>query len=263
MANVFNSKVGANSKYTAADDAYANKNGFYIEIFPVHAAGAEPVRFKAFLTQFDDQYSADFSAENVFGRMDAIQVYRGTTRNISLSWDVPSANHNEARENLKKCSRLMSYMYPVYQKLDQDNTSGKVLTSPPLFKVKFANLITNTSKGGSAVKSSAKDAGLLGTIQGFTYSPDLDSGFFTSQETGHDGDLLPQTISLSCNFSVIHDHALGFDQDGKKAEPLFPYGQNDQTGNSGTQTIGGNTNNAVADARDSAVANQSISGEQK
>ena len=116
-------------------------------------------------------------------------------------------------------------MYPVYQSLDPNNTSGKVLTSPPLFRVKFANLITNTSKGDSAMGSSAKDYGLLGTIQGFTYSPDLESGFFTSNDNAHGGDLLPQTISLSCDFSVIHDHELGFDQKGDKAITNFPYGE--------------------------------------
>ena len=69
-------------------------------------------------------------------------------------------------------------------------------------------------------KSSAKDAGLFGTINGFSYSPDLNSGFLTSEE----GDLLPQTISLGCQFTVVHDHALGWDQNGNKAEPNFPYG---------------------------------------
>jgi len=244
MANHFNSKKSSppSSKFQNTDDAYANKNSFYIEILPIHVQKAEPLRFKAFLTQFDDQYSADFSPETVFGRMDAIQVYRGTTRNISLSWDVPSANHFEAKENLKKCSQLMSYMYPVYQSLDPNNTSGKVLTSPPLFRVKFANLITNTSKGDSAMGSSAREYGLLGTIQGFTYSPDLDSGFFTSDDNTTGGSLLPQTISLSCEFSVIHDHELGFDQKGDKAQPNFPYGGVQPTsttpGNPSTNPVG-------------------------
>ena len=272
MANPLPFKTRTKGNHVAHDNAYANNNGFYIEIFPVHAAkkvatssedgdldATSAVRFKAYLTQFDDQYSADFSPESVFGRMDAIQVYRGTTRNISLSWDVPSSNHEEAAENLKKCSRLMSYMYPVYQTLGEQNQSGKILTSPPLFRVKFANLITNTSgDAGGSIGGTAEEHGLLGTIQGFTYSPDLDSGFFTSLETGMKGDLLPQTISLSCEFSVIHDHALGFDSGGKKAQGTFPYGQKDSGPTQNFQSPGTNVNNSVADRKEQADNQKSL-----
>ena len=220
-------KIFGQSILNNVDDAIANKSKFYIEIYPIHAQGGaenKSIKFKAFLTQFDDQYQANFDGEGVFGRMDPIQIYKGTTRSISLSWDVPSMNEKEAKINLKKCSELMSMLYPVYQKLGKGDGQGRVMTAPPLFRIKFANLITNASSLGGA-KSSAKDAGLFGTINGFSYSPDLNSGFLTSEE----GDLLPQTISLGCQFTVVHDHALGWDQNGNKAEPNFPYGSISRT----------------------------------
>ena len=250
MSNYFKSKP--KGIYNNADDSYANNHNFYIEIYPVHVSKTEAsaedssattgIKFKAFLTQFDDQFEASFDGENVFGRMDAIQVYRGTTRRISLSWDVPSGNHTEAITNLRKCSKLMSYMYPVYQSVDPQNPQGRVLTSPPLFRVKFANLITNTANGrGGAVGADASESGLLGTINGFTYTPDLESGFFTDKSNG---DLLPQTISLSCDFVVMHDHPLGWDEQGKKAQPSFPYGQPEDASEQSTRS-GGNDGSEI------------------
>lgn len=239
--------------YVSYDDSEGNLNGFYIEIYPIHAQAAKTsasVTFKAFLKQFDDQYTADFTPQEVFGRMDAIQVYRGTARTITLSWDVPSSSHEEAEENLKKCSKLMSYMYPVYQSLGTNSSSGRVMTAPPLFRIKFANLITNATKG-SAIGVSAKEAGLLGTISGFTYSPDLDSGFFTSKKVGMKGDLLPQTISLSCNFKVIHDHPLGFNESGEKAQSKFPYGQ-DEGDEDGSGNASGGKGQRADEAREAA-----------
>ena len=93
--------------YDPRDDLYANKNSFYIDIF--HVPSGDSVQFKAFVTQFDDQFQSEFGSEEVFGRMDSIQVYKGTTRQIGLGWDVPSASEHEAVENMKKCANFIKF----------------------------------------------------------------------------------------------------------------------------------------------------------
>jgi|MDSZ01.3.fsa_nt_gb hypothetical protein len=208
------------SNYNSADDKLANSKGLFLEIF--HVPSEKSVKFKAFITQFDDQFQTEFAGETVFGRMDPIQVYKGTTRQISLSWDVPSASEFEAQKNLEKCSLLMNMLYPVY------NTTGeqqRVMTAPPIFKLKFANLITNTR--GKTPGGTAKDSGLFGTISGFSYSPDMESGFIEVKDPSSGSNkvtLLPQTISLSCMFTVVHDHPLGWKQNGEQESKLYPYG---------------------------------------
>lgn len=201
-------------------DVKGNKWGHRIEI--QHVPSGEVVRFKAFLSQFDDQYQTEFSQEQVFGRMDSIQAYRGTTRQINLAWDVPSSTIEEAEAHMDKCSTLMTMLYPVYTKA-ATGADGKVMTAPPIFKIKFANLITNTANGTSA--GGVEESGLFGTISGFSYAPDLESGFFNVG----DGKILPQTISLSCLFTVIHTHDLGWENKGKveKANKSYPYGANE------------------------------------
>ena len=207
------------SNYNSADDKLANSKGLFLEIF--HVPSEKSVKFKAFITQFDDQFQTEFAGETVFGRMDPIQVYKGTTRQISLSWDVPSASELEAQKNLEKCSLLMNMLYPVY------NTTGeqqRVMTAPPIFKLKFANLITNTR--GQSTGGTAKDSGLFGTISGFSYTPDMESGFIEVKDRSSGSNkvsLLPQTISLSCVFTVVHDHPLGWKQNGEQETELYPY----------------------------------------
>jgi hypothetical protein len=213
-----------------ASDNLANHSKLYIEL--LHVPSGEKVKFKAFITQFDDQYQTEFSQEQVYGRMDAIQSYRGTTRQINLSWDVPSSTEQEASQHMKRCSKLMNMLYPVYSKVKTDNKSGggKVMSAPPIFKMKFANLITNAQNpsGGSI-----EDSGLFGTISGFSYTPDMESGFF-NVVAGNETRILPQTISLSCTFTVIHTHDLGWEKgssdDGtslRQAVENYPYGVSD------------------------------------
>lgn len=231
------------TNYNSADDKLANSKGLYLEIF--HVPTERSVKFKAFITQFDDQFQTEFAGETVFGRMDPIQVYKGTTRQISLSWDVPSASEYEAQQNLEKCSLLMNMLYPVY------NTTGeqqRIMTAPPIFKIKFANLITNTR--GKAPGGNAKDSGLFGTISGFSYSPDMESGFIEVKERNSSKvTLLPQTISLSCMFTVVHDHPLGWKQTGEQESPLYPYGQGTRT----PSPLGGNLIQGEGEAVDKVI----------
>ena len=230
--SIFKSKQNQGLLNTA-DDLYANKYKYYIELY--HVPSGETVRFKAFLSQFDDQFQSDFAPEQVFGRMDSIQVYKGTTRQISLSWDVPSASEFEAVENIKKCSKLMNMLYPVYRKTASGQ--GKILNAPPVFKLKFANLIRNAGGNSMGVGGDAKSSGLFGTISGFSYSPDMNSGFIEVplddsgqlglSALGDDLNLVPQTISLSCQFTVVHTHDLGFEDTSGKPRKInhnYPYG---------------------------------------
>ena len=87
------------------------------------------------------------------------------------------------------------------------------------------NLIQDVSASADA-SISAKDSGLVGTVGGFSYTPELDHGVFESGSA-----IYPKTINLSCSFTVLHKHSLGFDvtkNKGKEdsielSQPGFPY----------------------------------------
>jgi len=238
---------------------------FYIQL--QHLPTMESVYFKALLTQFEDQYTSDWQTEQTFGRMDPVRSFRGTQRVITLGWDVVAAGLEEAEYNLGNCSKLLSMLYPSYDqgkpnpqanngtKSVQSTTATNTLTdegnekditqsnadrnsapnsaatirSAPLFRLKFANLIQSTKTSDPVIDI---NSGLVGSIDGLTYAPDLEAGFFDPRTDGNNSILYPQTIKLSFGFTVAHDHPLGWSSGTNKlrAGSVFPYPKKNTTG---------------------------------
>ena len=94
------------------------------------------------------------------------------------------------------------------------------MTKPPLLRLRFTNL----------VKKNATE-GLLGKAAGFSFTPDIEAGWWDGNPhdpTAH-AQLYPKVLKFTCEFSVIHEHHLGWhDCDGKwevvcgeKGQPKF------------------------------------------
>jgi len=195
---------------------FANTAKYIVEFY--HIATGQSVRFKAMLTGFSDKYDSEWSDEPVYGRMDSIKTFKATKRTISLAWDVVAASQEEAVENMINCSTLFQMLYPVYASAGSSST----LQAPPLFKLRLLNLIQDVSRAPApGLHASAKAAGLVGSVSGFNYSPNLDDGFFAEGQ----GTVYPQSLNLSCEFSCMHTHPLGYGPDGelRNKDGSFPY----------------------------------------
>jgi len=179
----------------------------------VHLASNLLVEFPAFLTEFSDQYSVSWGSEAVYGRMDPIKPYQGTTRTLSVAFDVLSYNLDNAKDNFYKYNKLIQMLYPAYSEpLASGNKRARTLKAPPIMRVKFANLIAN-SDGASA------DKGLVGCISGFTFNPKREVGWFIEKDS-----LLPKVFNISFNFDPQHEHTLGWEKN-KFLGDGFPYGR--------------------------------------
>ena len=159
-----------------------------ISIKAIHAN--DEAHFKAFVTAFTDKFTTNYNSEEVYGRMDPVQMYKGTQRVITISFDVPSESQSEAELNQRACAALARMQYPVYA-----GASATSMQASPMFKIKFGNLINNSSGGG----------GLIGTLSGFNYEVDTDAGFFIE-----DNNYYPKTVKLSLEFTVQHTHQVGY-----------------------------------------------------
>ena len=202
-----------------------------------HLASKTQVNFMAFITDFGDRFTSDWNTEQVYGRMDPIATFKGTTRVITVGWTLPASSVAQGYENLIKCQKLVRMLYPNYTTGSNVNS----ISQSPLVRVKFSNLI---SKGlGSDIED-----GLLGYIDGITFSPVIDDGFFdqsrpdltelrsTTTYSGHDsvtGYLAPKTIKLSFQLTVLHEKPLGWgtNDDGEywldgADDSWFPYQMN-------------------------------------
>ena len=167
------------------------------------------VSFKAFLTQYAENFNCQWNAQSVFGRPDPIQTYQGTSRSFSIGWKIPAFSESDAQGNLMKTSTLTRMLYPEYSQVDNASTISK----GPLIKIKFANLIYDGSRGpGGDVRTS----GLLGVIKTLTWTPVLKDGFFDPQNQ-----LFPKLITLSITFDVLHQHTLGWEKkEGSKKDTI-------------------------------------------
>ena len=189
----------------------------------------DSVSFDAYFTDMTQTFSSTWNSEDVYGRNDPIVLFQGTKRTISISLDVPSRDKEQAAANLSKCGKLASFLYPGYEtdfSLDENpnaryfeevddneavavynknNTPKATMVTPPLVKVKFANLIDSMLDTGGK-------KGLLGFIDSYTFTPVLEAGMFGS------GPLYPRTISISFNLNVLHQSPVGFMSDEQEIE---------------------------------------------
>jgi len=208
---------GAKRTKSAAIDGssyLANKGNQQIMI--EHVPSGFAVNFKAMMTAFNDSYKAEWDSENAFGRMDPIQSYKQTTRTISLGFTVAAADYDEAVSNLQRVSALIQFLYPTYD-------ANGLISNSPLCTIEFMNWASGRELGDPPWVASNK--GLLGTIDGFTFEPDLDAGVYQWDPSSAAGGVIyPKILNVSFSFIVLHQpNSMGWFND-RPINPAFPYG---------------------------------------
>tara|TARA_A100001234_G_scaffold218368_1_gene227249 strand:- start:541 stop:1398 length:858 start_codon:yes stop_codon:yes gene_type:complete len=184
-----------------------------------HVPSNYSIEFKAFITEFSDQFTSNWESEDIYGRMDPIRTFASTQRQITLAFDVVAASAEEAQHNLKNISMLAQFHYPSY---DKGMASTTAINQSPLLRVKYMNWICRADRPDGSVETS----GLLVASSGFSYSPNLEDLTFEI-----DGMLYPKFVNVSVTLDVLHEHKLGWegetgirkgDEKGSGAES-FPY----------------------------------------
>jgi hypothetical protein len=166
-------------------------------------SGDSTTDFCAFLTDFSDRSTSNWSSQEIYGRMDPIHTYKNTTRKISIAFDVPSYDIVESKNNYNNINTLMDALYPTYS--DSPGKGDAVIGSPPFFKIRFSNLIAGDVTKIIVADNALVNSGLLGWIDSITFGPELDSGFFVENNEK----LYPKLFKVSFTFNVIHEKQLG------------------------------------------------------
>ena len=228
------------SKTSQSTDKFCNERGIFIEFY--HIPSRLTVSFKGFITNFVDNYEVDFDKQEVYGRLDPIAIYKGTSRNIQLSWTLVAETEKEAYENLRKAQQYAQMLYPsyknfVYGSLGTKKFSASTLSTPPLLKMKFMNLVAKYETSADALVAvdstlpstdslnasqrdlekrisikfgadgNAKEDGLLVIPGNITIDPKLsDRGALVKGKTA-----IPFEIEMSSVYTILHEHDLGFD----------------------------------------------------
>jgi len=228
-------------------DAYANFKQYMISF--QHLATGKTVHFKAYVTDYNENFNCSWTPTAVYGRTDPIQSYTGTSRKVSLSFDIPAASVGEAYENLGRISKLVQMLYPTYQQ--NEYGSGYMVGQSPLVRVKMMNLITKerrTAKIDSRMTSKQRKAehaiasgeaspqeiledykttpdpanGVLAAIGSLTYRSDIQKIQLFEKAPNT---VLPQALAVAISFDVIHETTVGWLGGGvnEALDPTFPH----------------------------------------
>jgi hypothetical protein len=115
----------------------------------------EIVAFHAFLSSLTDTFSPQFTDMKGYGRMDPVQIYSNTTRNIGLSFIVAATSQEDFDEMWWKINKLVTLVYPQYSKGTQVATAdskyiqpfSQVLKSSPMIRLRVGDVVkSNYSK---------------------------------------------------------------------------------------------------------------------
>lgn len=160
---------------------------------------------------FSDNFNANWSSEESYGRMDQIANYSNTTRSMSVRLILIAESSKIAVRNLADMGKLAQFLYPTYE--------GGVVKDRPLLTVKLLNLIQDNASGGP----------LLGYITSLNHTFDLKDGVYEDVRAGGEEAgqlyLFPKYLTINFNFIPYHTQRLGFDADGGTpgAFSSFPY----------------------------------------
>lgn len=137
------------------DQLEAEHMPFYIQDLRTN----EIISFHAFLLSLEDSYSAEWSAQKGFGRMEAAQIYGGGSRSIGVSFMMVPMNEEDFDEMWWKVNKLTTLVYPQWSEgttISSNNGTfvqpfSQVPTASPLCRIRVGDLFTsNYSKQNMA-----------------------------------------------------------------------------------------------------------------
>jgi len=137
------------------DQLEAEYMPFYIQDLRTN----EIISFHAFLESIEDSYSAEWSAQKGFGRLEAAQIYGGGSRSIGCSFTIVPTSDEDFDDMYIKINKLTTLVYPQWSEgtlmQSGDNTFiqpfSQVPTASPLCRIRVGDLFkTNYSKTNMA-----------------------------------------------------------------------------------------------------------------
>jgi len=170
-----------------------NKDFFTIKF--KHLPTKATTTFQGWVTTFSDNFSSQWNEVPVYGRMDPLSTFTRTSRKIQLAFDVVSDSGAMAEKNLQRVNKLITFLYPLYDK--QDGTDGQrvghTLKAAPLIELKWTNLIADPSD----------DTGLIGYLDGVNYAPKIVDGGFGRAGGGNFQETVVQVPGVGAQIGTL------------------------------------------------------------
>lgn len=115
----------------------------------------EVLQFHAFLEDVADDFSVEYNAQEGYGRLDKVQIYRGTTRNVTVSFKMVATSEDDHGVMWYKLNKLVTLIYPQWtqgREVNVDNVRfiqpfSQIPGATPVVRLRLGDLFrTNYSK---------------------------------------------------------------------------------------------------------------------
>jgi len=90
----------------------------------------EILSFHAFLEDSSEDFSVEYTQQDGYGRMDKVQIYKGTTRKINVSFKMVATNEEDHNLMWYKINRLAMTIYPQWTQGREVNVGGIKFIQP-------------------------------------------------------------------------------------------------------------------------------------
>jgi len=129
-------------------------DSYYVPFYFHDLRTNEIVPLHTFVEGISDSFSPEYDQIKGFGRMDPVQIYKGTTRKIGMSFYVVSTNPNDYDDMWFGINRLVAMVYPQWTGGDvrawQDGTRFKmpfssVPAASPVIRIRLGELFASNT----------------------------------------------------------------------------------------------------------------------
>lgn len=203
----FNGKPEARDLIKFAFEVINNDGATGISEKGINEPVTTKVHFRAFLTNFADNHSADWSGQRYVGRGENFYNYQGFTRDVSFQFKVVAQSKQEMLPLWQKLNYLASSLYPDYN--DQGFMRGNLhkLTIGEYFYrtpgiLKSMNISVDDNYPWE-IKYSEPETARSFEKKDFTGITNQGTKDFIESNSDADMMELPQVVNVSCTFTPI------------------------------------------------------------
>lgn len=140
----------------------------------------EIMSFHAFLEDAAEDFSVEYTQQDGYGRMDKVQIYKGTTRKINVSFKMVATNEEDHDLMWYKINRLAMTIYPQWTQGREVNVGGIKFIQPfsqipgatPVIRLRLGDLWRSNYSKQSIVRlfgaTTREDFNIFGSNTGET-----------------------------------------------------------------------------------------------
>ena len=184
----------------------------------------EMLNFHAFVSNIQDSYTAGWDEVSGYGRLDAVQVYKGATRNIGLDFYVVSTSEKDFDRMWWTINRLVMMIYPQWSEGDKIGVKksdvsynviqpfSQVITSSPIIRLRVGDLIASNYSRFNLARIFG-----MGLAEVFTI-PEEGKTIFVTDDSGRN-EFIQQDDKLAAYISNLPHSS--FSTSGENIEPLL------------------------------------------